>query len=700
MQKVRIEVINKAADHLDTVKALWRENSQTLGFFPEGAFEDYAAKRTILIAVDENEHCIGYLLYRISKEQASITHLCVDEDYREKGIARLLVNKLVEITSNVRGISLKCRKDFAVDSLWPRLLFHLEGYRKGRGKKSKQLVYWWRPQRQEETLFSKTAARLHESKISAVIDLNVLFDLQEEPSEKTIPSKSLQADWLADTLELFVTEEIFNELNRNQDPSKIKKSRQFANDFYCLPCDINRIDNIIKSIRPFFSDNMSEQDWSDLRQVARAIAGEASFFVTRDDALLEIADKIEEKHQLVILHPTDLIIRLDELQRANEYQPVRFVQTQCTIKLIRQGEEKLAANFCNNSLSEKQSELLIHLRYYLSSPKKYKCLVIIDKPQNPLALLVIDISSNNSNEMQICLLRVGRSELASTLARQMVRQCLLLTQGEEAKITKVIDRFLDDEVQAALHYFGFFETKDSWVKISLPVAESGAKIADRIVALSDYISVEKEALAEWVNKCLRDPKILAIPEHAIEQEHLLWPAKITDARIPTYIVPIEPRWAQELFDEKLASNSLFGRDQEIAINTEAVYYRSARGKIIAPGRIFWYVSGDKDVKGAMSIRACSRLEQVEIGLPKELYRKYKRLGIYEWKHIFKTAHSNIGQNIMALKFSDTELFPKPMSWKRLQDILKSNGISTQIQQPLSISSEIFLKIYSEAAELT
>jgi GNAT superfamily N-acetyltransferase/predicted nucleic acid-binding protein len=699
MNDIKIEVIN-GNRHLTAIKSLWRENSQTLGFFPEGAFEDHAAKRTILVAVDENDHCIGYLLYRISKEQASITHLCVDKAYRGKGIPGLLVNKLVEITPNVRRISLKCRKDFPANSLWPHLLFHAEEYTSGRGKNKKELVYWWRPQRQEETLFSKTAARIRESKISAVIDLNVLFDLQEEPSEKTIPSKSLQADWLADTLELFVTEELFNELHRNQDQSKIKRSRKFASNFHCLPCDINQLDDIIKSVRPFFPDDMSEQDWSDLRQVARAIAGEASFFITRDDALLKIADKIEANHQLVILHPTDLIIRLDELQRVNEYQPVRFVQTQCTIKLIRQDEDKLAAHFCNNSLREKQSELLAHLRFYLSSPKKYKCLVIIDKPQNPLALLVIDISSNNSNEMNICLLRVGRSKLASTLARQMVKQCLLLTQRKGAKLTKVNDRFLEDEVQAALHYFGFFETKDGWIKISLPVAESGDKIADRIIALGYYIPVEIETLHEWVNMYLRDSAMIAVPEHAIEQEHLLWPAKIADARIPTYIVPIEPRWAQELFDEKLASDSLFGRNQEIAINTESVYYRSARGRIIAPGRILWYVSGDKDARGAMSIRACSRLEQVEIGLPKELFRKYKRLGIYEWVHVYKTAHYDINQNIMALKFSDTELFTKPMHWKRLQDILKGNNISTQLQQPLAISNELFLKIYSEAVELT
>jgi hypothetical protein len=462
-----------------------------------------------------------------------------------------------------------------------------------------------------------------------------------------------------------------------------------------------RFNKVAKSIRPLFPQSMSEQDWSDLRQVARAIAAEASFFITRDNSLLKITDEIEANHQLVILHPTDLIIRLDELRRTSEYQPARFVQTQFTIKLIGQGDEKwITTHFRNTSLDEKHSELLARLRSYLSAPNKYECSIILGKGEKPLSLFVTGFSATQSNEVEICLLRVGRGTLVSTFARQMVRQCLLLTQRKGAQITKVTDKFLEDEIQAALYYFGFFETLDGWTKISLPVAEPAAKIADRIMALGDYISVEPEALEEWVDMCLRDSAMIAVPEHAIEQEHLLWPAKIADAKIPTYIVPIEPRWAQELFDEKLASNSLFGRKQEIAINTEAVYYRSARGKIIAPGRILWYVSSDSNVIGAMNIRACSRLEKVEVGLPKELYRKYKRLGIYEWKHVYKTAHFDINQNIMALKFSNTELFPNPFRWKKLQKILKSEEISSQIQQPLAISGDIFLKIYSEAAELT
>lgn len=699
MDKIKIDVINDNS-HIDKVKSLWRENSQTLGFFPDGAFEDHAAKRTILLAIDEKNNCIGYLLYRISKDKTSITHLCIDAACRGKGIAKLLVNKLVDITKETRGISLKCRKDFPANRLWPQLFFHAESYKQGRGKDKKELVHWWRPQQREENLFSHTAKKVQETKISAVIDSNVFFDLQNEASEITIPSKSLQADWLADTLELFITDEILNELDRNEDQNKVKQNRKFAGKFHCLPCEIKQCENIITSIRPLFPDNMKKQDWSDMRQVARAIAANASYFITRDNDLLNIADIIEANHGLMILHPTQLIIRLDELRRDSEYEPAKFIQTELTSRRIGfNDEQELAKYFCKDSLGEKQSQFYTTLRTYLSSPDKYESIVIYDKDKTPVALLVYDIYINKNTEQIIRMLRICHGTQANTFARQMVRQCILLTLQSKAQLTRVTDNYLENNIEAELYSFGFFDTTEGWVKISLPVIDSANNIADKILALGDFISVETEGLEEWVKMELRDSKSVSIPEYALEQEHILWPAKISDSSIHSYIVPIKPKWAEELFDEKLAGDSLWGRLESLAINTEAVYYRSARGKIIAPARILWYVSGDHNISGTKCIRACSKLDYVDIGLPKDLFRKYKRLGIYEWKHVYKTSHNNINKNIMALKFSNTELFSKPVSWKNLQDILQNHGISTQIQQPLMITNDIFLKIYRKAADL-
>jgi hypothetical protein len=45
-ETIEIETIVEASPHLESVKRLWRANSQWLGFYPEGAFLERARSST------------------------------------------------------------------------------------------------------------------------------------------------------------------------------------------------------------------------------------------------------------------------------------------------------------------------------------------------------------------------------------------------------------------------------------------------------------------------------------------------------------------------------------------------------------------------------------------------------------------------------------------------------------------------------
>ena len=158
---------------------------------------------------------------------------------------------------------------------------------------------------------------------------------------------------------------------------------------------------------------------------------------------------------------------------------------------------------------------------------------------------------------------------------------------------------------------------------------------------------------------------------------------------------IRPEWSKELFDEEFASGTLYGSKEELGLSRENVYYRSkhAAGGIKAPGRVLWYVSEDKRFPGSSSIRACSRLDQVVVDKPKELFRRFKRLGVYAWKHVFDIAKRNIDNEIMALIFGDTELFERPIYLPELRRVLQAHGCKTQLQSPTSVSAEVFDTLY-------
>lgn len=123
--KARIEYIDVLSPHLGEVKALWRTNSATLGFFPDGAFADYARRRQILVALDPRDRCAGYVLYysplRPAFRDVTIMHLCVDKIYRRRGVATVLINHLKNRTKHCGGIRLRCCRDYEANVLWPKL---------------------------------------------------------------------------------------------------------------------------------------------------------------------------------------------------------------------------------------------------------------------------------------------------------------------------------------------------------------------------------------------------------------------------------------------------------------------------------------------------------------------------------------------------------------------------------------------------
>ncbi len=694
MDGVLIGPIN-AKQHLEQVISLGDSNSKTLGFFTRDAFQASADKGHILTAIDPNNQCVGYLLYRIAKERAVIVHLCISNSYQGKGLAKKLVDYLAEQVRHLRGISLKCRKDYKENSLWPKLGFTPQGERPGRAKEGSTLVSWWMDL-DNPSLFSYAATNILDSKTCVVIDANILFDLADDVSDVNRPSHALFAEWLED-VEFCLTKEIDNEIQRQADPSIKAKSKSIAAGFHILPySDRKQFLDIYDKLKLLWQNkSLSESDESDIRQIAWAICSDAPYFITRDENLIKcVSEAAEDKYNLKILHPTEFIIHMDELLCANKYQPVRFAGTTFSLKAITESDFKSVAEYFQNAKCETKSEFLKILRSFLSGPDSYDCVIVKDSYKNPHAMVVFGKNEQADGILNIPMIRICTSPLASTISYQIVYRIILRACKSKLPIIKISDRNMPGIIEDALVRFGFFETFNGWTKVALSIANTSDMIAKELLSLSSHIDVEAEGITEWV-AFLQDPKNIADNSFVYDHENYLWPAKFSNSNLPAYIIPIQSQWAEELFDEGLSSQGLFGRKHELALNVEAAYYRSARGNIEFPGRILWYVSKSKERIGTGHIRACSCLDYVDIDIPKTLYKKYRRLGIFEWDDVFKTAGNNLYKPIMAIKFSGTESFVKPVSWSEMQLILEKNGINSQIQQPQPISNSIFFSLYKK-----
>ncbi|KUJ68669.1 hypothetical protein ACZ90_17480 [Streptomyces albus subsp. albus] len=187
------------------------------------------------------------------------------------------------------------------------------------------------------------------------------------------------------------------------------------------------------------------------------------------------------------------------------------------------------------------------------------------------------------------------------------------------------------------------------------------------------------------------------PEIASMAERVWWPAKLIDTALPSFIAPIKPRWSTELFD---VPAMLVPRDDVLGISREHVYYRSSghRGESV-PARILWYVSeGTSGQQGKMVI-GCSRLDEVVIDGPDTLFSRFEHLGVYG--HAEVRAAADVSGKAMALKFSDTEIFPVQVTHARVTALAKGLGLRWVPPMQLSkISSALFQAMYEEGHRKT
>jgi GNAT superfamily N-acetyltransferase len=691
--------IGPKSPHLEQVIELGRANADTLGFLPEGAFIKYARDKQILVAVDDGE-VLGYLLYGVSRRKmlAYIVHLCVREPQRDKGIARELFEELKTATEDAfTGIRVRCRRDYEASTFWPKLGFHAVSEMSGRSKDGSRLTVWWFDHG-HPTLFSYASERRTESKLKVAIDANVFYQLQEPPSPSNEESQSLLADWLQENVELCVTNEILNEIDRHPVQRERERGRAFASSFVRLTSTYDEFHNISQDLRGFFPDQMDTSDESDLRQLAWSIGSGVRFFVTRDSELLEMEEQIYDYSGMRIIRPSDLVIDQDQLIREAEYQPARLAGCQVKIERVHSSQGGFLQNTFRAPQGETKAEFGQKLYPLLADPRTSETYVI-KSAGNPLALIIH--SRQNRRELGIPVFRITCGPLSATLARHLVLHSVLNSSREERVLTKVSDPYLSDEAIDALQEIGFVLVDENWIMANLPVVETAGKVGSRLATLSsDFPDAEQYF---WrIAKTLEMAQLNGDTQTMLQIERSLWPAKMTDINIPAFVVPIRPVWAMNLFDPYLASQDLFGGEPSLVFNVENVYYRARHPEVLrAPSRILWYVSkGRGKYQGTKSIRACSYVDDVVIGKPKDLFSRFRRLGVYQWEDVLEVAKRSIDQEIMAFRFSRTEVFDTPICRNDLQRIwLKETGSRFHIQAPISIPTERFFRLYRKGIGL-
>ena len=316
--KPELPVVTLTAVDLNSVEALRRRNTETLGFLPEGVLSHYLDSGGGLGVKTQDNRLVAYLLFAIHKNHIRIVHLCVADEARGTGCARALVDQLIRVAENhdTGIVKLNCRRDYAAHFIWPKLGF-VPLDEKPAKTPGKSLTKWYLATKgqSERDLFQIAVS---DRKVNAVIDAQIFFHLYKSDNDQTIISKALQADFLDDLLQLYITDEMFVEIARNNSDKQRKTSLHNAQSFWRVSHDPEKVNEFVPHLERILPVNNDSQR-SDVQQLAKTAASGVDIFLTRDKRLLRNADNIQTVTGVHVLSPVQIIVQLDEIMDPKSY---------------------------------------------------------------------------------------------------------------------------------------------------------------------------------------------------------------------------------------------------------------------------------------------------------------------------------------------------------------------------------------------
>ena len=216
---------------------------------------------------------------------------------------------------------------------------------------------------------------------------------------------------------------------------------------------------------------------------------------------------------------------------------------------------------------------------------------------------------------------------------------------------------------------GFLEHDEKYYRLCLPSCMDRREVLSLAATLLPHLSAKYGTLS------------------ANELEQHCSPGDLEEYEKNYVIVPIKPGYAISLFNRQRAETDLFGGEKSTLLRWDNVYYRSISHQNILrePARILWYESAPEG-----KVTTLSNLDDVELGTPGDLLRKYKKLGILEWRNLYSMCSGNVMKQLMALKFSHTFPLQRPVPLEELRDILNTPRLT--FQSPRQVTRNEYRKV--------
>lgn len=682
-----VDIADAPEGTLAAVIELGDRHRGTMGQLPYAGFEHAASSNHIVVVFAFQQGpettLAGYCLYdptTKAERYARIAHLCVADEHRGRGLARQLVAAVRSRCADRLGLRLKCRRDWSANNVWPALGFEPVRNLRGRSKDGHELTEWYIPNRHED-LFS---VPISPDQVLVAVDSNVFCDLYGlDPTRRSQYSGTVALLAATEQVRLARPASVTVELNKTsaqRDREHLLRTAA-ASELPVLTgttAEIERVRQDLIAAVPNADLRSDKSLMDDALLIAEAAVGGADIFVTRDGrAVSALGPTAFKNHEIVVMDPTELPTHLVQLASAAQHLPVQLAETRYTVSpgTSNAWDPNGLVGLLDKAGSERRAEFNQLLRGIAERSATTATRRLVQTPAGQS--LAAWATSVEAGSLVVPLLRIADGPLRHTIARQVslqLRRAAVTSGVSEIRIT---DGHLGHSVMELLRQDGFYldpttpENDDHMITVAYAIRACApwGEIR-RLVGPAGTAGLEVQV-----------PAVSA----AADYERIWWPAKITDATLPTWLIPIRSGFADELLGHV---PTLLPRGEGLGLSREHVYYRSGQSQPAAPGRIIWYAS-DRDMQAV----ACSRLTDSLIGSPEALHRAFRQFGVWSLEQVRGAADRRGLVN--ALRFADTEIFPNPIRLGRLRELSERSARFT-IQGPTSISGDQFSRLYQEA----
>lgn len=650
-----------AVSTFDAVIKLHRESSGTLGHLPFAAFKAAGRKGQLVLGLLQGE-VAGYVLFSTPRQHIiRLVHVCVDAQSRHSGLAKTMVDRVIDENSARTMITAHCRTDYGLNAFWQSLDMSLTGTRPGRALAGSTLDIWTRRIGQLDLFES---AFYDSVKPKAVLDSNILIDLHSS-AEFNRPereeSQGLEADWVAGEVEFTFSPEVDGDIAKLQPKEEGDRVREALAGYVKVRREPAMRATAAELLNRMPSE-LVESDASlaeDARHLADAVLARADYFVSRDSNLLAAtAGWLEPEFAIEVLRPVDLIQRLMPPAPPDRFRSEQLESVGLLWQRVASVSQRLEDAFLDRHSNEKGTHFRKQVQALLAHPEAVEVQELTDEKGRQWALVAWSVAEKL---LSIPLLRVGTGSMGETIGFQLVRYLRARALKLGCESIAITDPALSPVIRASLDTDGF----------------EGSPPAAR---LSWFPPVEVTFDT-------------ATPTEVSSYERTHWPQVLPGSDLPLQIVPIQPKYARELIGY---NDTLLNTREKLALGfaREVAYFCSPRGSWEVPSRVLWYVTKDPKASATSAVRAIvahSRVVDATTLPVAEAIERHRNVGILRQREIEGYAKNG---RVSVLRVEDTQLLEEPIGRKTLSTLFSQHGVKGHLQTTRRVAPALFDSILS------